>query len=475
MYDDTIAAISTSIGESGIGIVRISGREAVPILRRVFVRGGEKAGRPEGAREGEAAASTVGEDSPLESHRVYYGHVVAPSTDEVIDEALALCMLAPRSYTREDVVELHCHGGPVPLQRVLLAVLQAGARLALPGEFTLRAYLNGRIDLAQAESVADIIRARTERGLALAMKGLKGQLSRPVREMRQELLRLLAYLEATIDFAEDDIPEEDLEGPLEASLQALGRLLATADQGIICRQGLRVAIVGRPNVGKSSLLNALLGSDRAIVTEVAGTTRDTLEEVASFSGVPVCLVDTAGIAESRDPVERLGVERSRRAMEEADLCLLVIDCSEPLQPKDLEIAASVSGKPAVVVANKADLPCALLEGDLAKLVEDAPVVATSVLRGEGLDRLRGAVLNAVFSGRAIQSDELLVSNPRHKEALGRAESHLRDALASLRAGLPADCTSSDLRLAVEALGEITGETATEGLLEMIFSHFCVGK
>jgi tRNA modification GTPase len=457
MYDDTIAAISTAVGDSGIGIVRISGGQAVAVLRHVFAPSGQRG------------------DGALESHRVYHGHAVDPSTGEVIDEVLALCMLAPRSYTREDVVEIHCHGGSVPVQRLLLAVLAAGARLALAGEFTMRAYLNGRVDLAQAEAVADVIRSRTERGLALAMKGLGGHLSRTVREARQELLRVLAYLEATIDFVEDEIPEEDAEGPIEQGLERVQRLLATADQGIIARQGVRVAIVGRPNVGKSSLLNALLRTDRAIVTEIAGTTRDTLEETANFDGVPVCLVDTAGIGESTDPVERLGIERSRRAIEEADLCLVVVDGSAPLSEEDWRIARAVGGKAAILVANKADLPLAFTGAELEALADGARAVQTSVVTSRGLDALREAVLRTVLSGEAIQGDELLVSNPRHKAALLRAEAALRDALTSLRSGLPADCTASDVRAAVDALGEITGEAATEDLLETIFSHFCIGK
>jgi tRNA modification GTPase len=458
MYDDTIAAISTATGDSGIGIVRISGRGAREVLRHVFV-----------PAAGQGAAGS------LESHRVYYGHAVDPTTGEVIDEVLALCMLAPRSYTREDVVEIHCHGGPVPVQRLLLSVLQSGARLAVAGEFTMRAFLNGRIDLAQAEAVADVIRSRTDRGLALAMKGLGGHLSRQVRAARQELLRVLAYLEATIDFVEDEIPEEDVEGPLRAGLERVQRLLATADQGIIARQGVRVAIVGRPNVGKSSLLNALLKSDRAIVTEIAGTTRDTLEETANFGGVPVCLVDTAGIADSVDPVERLGVERSRRAIDEADLCLLVVDGSAPLSGEDRRIAQALRGAPAIIASNKADLPSVPAEGELEALIEGAPVVRTSALSSEGLEALQEMVLRAVLCGNVAQTDEVLVSNPRHKGALLRAEAALRDALASVEAGLPADCTASDIRAAVDALGEITGETATEDLLETIFSHFCIGK
>ena len=460
MYDDTIAAVATAVGDAGIGIVRMSGPEAVALLWRVFRPGSGPDPVPE---------------TTVESHRVYYGQVIDPSTGERLDEALAICMLAPRSYTREDVVEIHCHGGPLPVRRVLQAVLQAGARLAQPGEFTLRAYLNGRIDLAQAEAVAEVVRSRTDRGLAIAVKGLGGQLSGQIREIRSRLVRALAYLEATIDFSEDDIPEEDVEGPLRRCLAEVERLLSTADQGIVARLGVRVAILGRPNAGKSSLLNALLRTDRAIVTEIPGTTRDTLEETADFSGVPVVLVDTAGLAESSDPVERLGIERSRRAMAEADVCLVVVDGSAPVQAGDREIAQSAAGKPSVIVASKADLRAEADQAELIRLVPGAPVVATSVQTGAGLDDLRHAVVRAVLSGEAVQSDELLVSSPRHKEVLIRTALHLKDALSCLETGLPADCTASDVRAAIDALGEITGETATEDLLQSIFSHFCVGK
>lgn len=462
MYDDTIAAVATAVGDAGIGIVRISGPQALPVLCRIF----SPAGRD--------APSEAGEPS-FHSHQVYYGKATDPDTGEGLDEVLALCMLAPRSYTREDVVEIHCHGGPVPVQRVLSAALRAGARLALPGEFTLRAFLNGRVDLAQAEAVADVVRARTDRGLSLAMKGLSGELSKRIRDARQRLVGVLAYLEATIDFSEDDIQEQDARGPLVAALEMVNALLATADQGIISRQGVRVAILGRPNAGKSSLLNALLRSDRAIVTEIPGTTRDTLEEYANFSGVPVCLVDTAGIVESGDPVERLGVERSRRAMAEADLCLVVVDGSTPLEPGDRELVEAAADRPVIAVLSKADLPRAIAPEDLAALMPAGPVVPTSVVNGEGMDELRGAVLETVLSGGAVQSDELLVSSPRHKDVLIRASAHLSDAVRSIDAALPADCTASDVREAVNALGEITGETATEDLLEVIFARFCVGK
>ncbi|HEX9016766.1 MAG TPA: GTPase, partial [Chloroflexota bacterium] len=279
--------------------------------------------------------------------------------------------------------------------------------------------------------------------------------------------------EATIDFSEDDIPYEDVSLPLGDSLWAVESLLATADQGIISRLGVRAAIVGRPNAGKSSLLNALLRADRAIVTEIPGTTRDTLEEVANFSGVPVCLVDTAGIAEARDPVERLGIERSRRALDESDLCLFVVDSSEPVRPEDREIAATIGDRPVLVVASKADLP-GMSRGEIGQLVPGAPVIETSTSTGEGLERLREAVLEKVVAGGIVQSDELLVSSPRHKEVLYRSARHLRDAIASL-ASLPPDCTATDVRAALDALGEITGETASADLLETIFSNFCVGK
>jgi len=455
MFDDTIAAIATPPGEGGIGIVRISGRDAVAILGRVF--------------------SPAGSVSKFESHRVYYGHAVEQPGGPPIDEVVALCMLAPRSYTREDVVELHCHGGPVPLRRVLMAALRAGARPAMAGEFTLRAFLNGRIDLAQAEAVMDVVRSRTDLGLSLAMAGLGGRLSERVSAIRKDLVATLAYLEATIDFPDDDFPEEDVGGSLDRSLEALRQLLASADQGIICRQGARVAIVGRPNVGKSSLLNALLQADRAIVTEIPGTTRDTLEETADFGGVPVCLVDTAGIVESQDPVERLGVERSRRAIESADLCLLVVDRSARLLPEDREVASALAGKRAILVANKSDLPRATAPDELASLVQGAPIVETSASACSGLDALRGAVVELLVGTSAKQSDELLVSNPRHKAVLERAERYLRDAVASMEAGFPTDCVASDVRAAVDCLGEITGETATQELLEEIFSRFCVGK
>lgn len=454
MFDDTIAAISTPIGEGGIGIIRISGAEADRVLRRVFVR---KRG------------------SGLPARRMVYGHVIDPTSGVTIDEALACYMPAPRTYTRENVAEINCHGGPIALQRALSAVLAAGARLANPGEFTLRAFLNGRIDLAQAESVMDIVRAKTAASLSVAVGQLQGRLSSQVRDVRRELLSALAYLTATIDFTEDEIPEQDVVAPLAEARRRLQSLLASADAGIVYRQGVRTAIVGRPNVGKSSLMNALLDQDRAIVTPVPGTTRDTVEEVLNLRGIPLVLIDTAGITRTDDEVERIGVQRSHQAIERANLVVMVVDGSEPLQDRDREIAALIANRPAIVVLNKADLPLHVDDAELDQLAPGVARVTTSMKTGAGLQDLESAIADLVLGGRVMASDELLVSNPRHRDAIRRAEQHVADALSSLNDSVPVDLVCIDLTSAVSALGEITGETVGEDLLDSIFSTFCVGK
>jgi len=416
--DDTIAAISTPVGEGGIGIVRLSGPEALSILQRLFKPGG-------------CGAKRDGSFTPAPYH-LHYGHIVDPETGERVDEVLVAYMPAPHTYTREDVAEIDCHGGIVPLRRVLALCLRQGARLAHEGEFTLRAFLNGRLDLAQAEAVLDIVRAKTEASLRVAMGQLGGGLSREVREVRSKLVETLAYLEASIDFPEDEIPNHDPTANLSTAIEHLERLLAQADQGIIYRQGVRTAIVGRPNVGKSSLLNALLRTSRAIVTPIPGTTRDTLEETINLHGIPLCLIDTAGIRKGRDPIEQLGVERSRRALERADLVLMMVDGSEPL-------------------------------------------ARISALTGEGLPLLEEAIADLIFGGQVVTSDLPLVSSPRHQEILNRALAHLCDALHAHENGMPADFVTIDLTAAINALGEITGETASDDLLEAIFSNFCIGK
>ncbi len=454
--DDTISAIATSIGQSGIGVIKISGPEAYAIVRQVF-----------------RSARGVQE---LQSHRLYYGRIVDPSTDEMVDEAMVVYMPAPHSYTRQDVVEIQAHGGVVPLRRILQLTLRLGARLAEPGEMTLRAFLNGRLDLAQAEAVLDIIEAKTDAALRVATEQLAGTLSAQVSAVRQAVMDVLAYLEASIDFVEDEIPPQDVVGPLNRAAERLEQLIRTADHGLIYRQGIRAAIVGRPNVGKSSLLNALLRGERAIVTDIPGTTRDTLEETVNVGGIPLVLVDTAGIrAAPSDEVERIGVERSRAALAQADLALMVVDGSVPLEESDREIAGLVGKKPAVLVVNKTDLAAQPADPQLDSLLPDAPRVHISALRQEGIDRLESALLELAFGGQVVASETPLVSNPRHKALLERALEHVRAAVAGQQADLPPDLVSIDVRAAVEALGEITGETVTEDLLDTIFSNFCIGK
>ena len=445
MYRDTIAAISTPPGEGGIGIVRLSGSEALSIAGSIFPR-------------------------RLSDRLLQYGHVIDPETGERVDEVLVSYMAAPHTYTREDIIEINCHGGPLPLQRILQLALRHGARAARPGEFTLRAFLNGRIDLAQAESVLDVVRARTEASLRVAVQGLEGRLSSAVRDLRRPLLSALAYLTARIDFPEDEIPPQDVAGPLREASRLLKELISTADAGMVYRLGVKTAIVGRPNVGKSSLLNRLLREDRSIVTPVPGTTRDTVEEVANIQGVPFVLVDTAGIVHSRDAVESLGVERSRRAIERADLVLAVVDVSQPLTDADREIAALIGAKAALVVANKCDLPAQANPGELGR-----ETVYTSALSGEGLGRLEEKMAAAALGGRATAPDELLVNNPRHKDALQRAAASLDQALRDLDAGMADDFVTIHLTAGLGALGEITGETVREDLLETIFADFCIGK
>ncbi|MFQ5340400.1 MAG: tRNA uridine-5-carboxymethylaminomethyl(34) synthesis GTPase MnmE [Anaerolineae bacterium] len=450
--DDTIAAIGTPPGQGGIGIVRLSGPEAMSILRRVF---------------------QVAHGRDLLPRRITFGQVIDPATGEALDEALVFYIPAPHTYTRQDVAEIQGHGSPISLQRILNLVLRLGARLAEPGEFTLRAFVNGRLDLAQAEAVLDMIQARTEAGHRIAITQLEGRLSDAVRGVRRQLLDVLAYLEASIDFTDDEVPPQDIVEPLSNVLNGIGQLLRDADQGIIYRQGVRAAIVGRPNVGKSSLLNALLRVERAIVTEVPGTTRDTLEETINLRGVPLVLVDTAGIAETEDQVERLGVIRSRQALRQADLALLVVDGSQPPETADREIAALIGNRSAILVVNKIDLGTAEAEFDV--LPADVPYVRVSALTGAGMEALEEALVNEVLSGRAITGDRPMVSNPRHKALLAQAAEHVEAALDAHEQGLPADFVSIDVMASVTALGEITGETAGEDLLDAIFSQFCVGK
>ena len=452
--DDTIAAIATPLGSGGVGIVKLSGPEAKTIALRLF--------RP------------LHGPPRLKPRYLHYGEVIHPRTRQPIDEALVAYMPAPHSYTRQDVVEIQAHGSIVALQEILQAVLSLGARPAEPGEMTMRAFINGRLDLTQAEAVMDIVEAKTAASLRLATRQLGGSLSKPVAAVRQKLVDVLAFLEASIDFVEDDIPPEDVIPPLQDALAEMERLAASAAQGIIYRQGVRTAIVGRPNVGKSSLLNALLRGERAIVTSVPGTTRDTLEETANIGGIPLVLVDTAGIrAQAGDVVEQIGIERSRAALAQADLALMVVDNSQPLTDADWEIERLVGNKPALLVLNKIDLPQATPPPE--NFLAGRPRVPLSALTGEGLDALEETLIAQITGGKVVTADAALVSNPRHQALIQRAIEHTRAAIEAQTAGLSPDLVSVDVREAVDALGEITGQTATEDLLDTIFSKFCIGK
>lgn len=454
--DDTIAAIATSIGQSGVGIVKLSGPETLSIARKLF-----------------HSARGITDFQP---YRLHYGQIVDPATKTPIDEALLVYMPKPHSYTRQDVCEIQAHGGIVPLQRILQLTFSLGARPAEAGEMTLRAFLNGRLDLAQAEAVLDVVEAKTEAALRVATEQLSGGLSGQVSGVRTALLDTLAFLEASIDFVEDEIPDQDVETPLTEVVSKLQELLRTADHGLIYRQGVRAAIVGRPNVGKSSLLNALLRGNRAIVTAIPGTTRDTLEETANIGGIPIVLVDTAGIrAEPTDEVERIGVDRSRAALERAEVALMVIDASCDLENGDWEIERLVGNKPAVLVKNKNDLPARINSAALTKFLPTARRVSMSVLTNQGIDTLEKVLVDLILGGSVTVADTPVVSNPRHKALLQRALEQAQAAITAQQTGLSPDLVSIDVREAVEALGEITGETVTEDLLETIFSKFCIGK
>jgi tRNA modification GTPase len=458
--DDTIAAIATPIGAGGLGIIRVSGPHAVAIVRAVFR---DRHGRPV---EG------------LPSHRVRFGSVMHPRTGAKLDEVLVTYMRAPHSYTREDVVEISGHGGIGVMARILEALVASGARLAEPGEFTKRAFLNGRLDLSQAEAVIDLIQAQTEESHRQALAQLQGGLSQAICAMREELLEVLAYVEGAMEFPEEDLeflPWETLRAKAHAVEAWMTTLLDTFQTGRVLREGVQVAIVGRPNVGKSSLFNALLAANRAIVTPIPGTTRDVLEEVANLRGYPFRLVDTAGIRPSTDLVEREGIERARGSLESADLVLLVLDGSEPLTAEDEEAMAAVQGKRVQVVLNKTDLPPLLTVDELQVRLPEWPKTAVSCKERQGLERLTEAIVAAVLDGQQPPREGPMVTRTRHWEALQRARQSLLQACDTMEQRLSGEFIAVDLREALEWLGEIVGLNYTEDLLDKIFSEFCIGK
>ena len=457
---DTIAAISTAPGEGAIGIVRISGDLAISIASSIYQCGTKQL-------------------EEQKTHTIHYGHIVDPKSGEVYDEVMVSVLRAPKTFTREDIVEINCHGGIVAINRVLQLVLRMGARLAEPGEFTKRAFLNGRIDLSQAEAVMDLIRAKTDKSMQLAMRQLDGQLSHLIQNLRQEILNTLAQVEVNIDYPEyDDVEEMTLQLLREKTqqvLQGIRALLNTASQGKILRDGLKTAIVGRPNVGKSSLLNVLLREEKAIVTDIAGTTRDTIEEYVNVRGVPLQLIDTAGIRETDDVVEKIGVERSRKALKEADFVLLLLNQSETLQEEDIRLLETTKGMKRIILFNKTDLPSKLSKEDIAPYAKEEEIVTTSMLNKEGIDQLEEKIAGYFFQGQMNERDATYLSNTRHIALLEKAEQALVEVQNGIEMEMPVDLIQIDFTRAWDLLGEITGDSVQDELLTQLFSQFCLGK
>ncbi|OWA35745.1 tRNA uridine-5-carboxymethylaminomethyl(34) synthesis GTPase MnmE [Saccharibacillus sp. O16] len=458
MISDTIAAISTAVGEGGIAVIRVSGPEAVSEVSRLFQSG-----------------------VPLmeaQSHTVHYGFIVDPETKEKLEEVLVTLMRAPRSFTTEDVVEISAHGGVVSVRRIMELLLKQRIRLAEPGEFTKRAFLNGRIDLSQAEGVIDLIRSKSDKAFSVAFKQVEGDLSRRIAELRQTLIETLAHIEVNIDYPEHDVESLTslfIQEKCGAVLEEVERLLKTANQGKILREGITTAIVGRPNVGKSSLLNALSGQNRAIVTDIPGTTRDVIEEFITINNIPLKLLDTAGIRETLDVVERIGVERSRTALNEADLILLVLNNGDELNDEELQLMEQIHGRQSIVIMNKMDLPPKLEQEKVRQFYKEELIVPMTVKEGEGVDRLEAAISSLFFEGKLESADLTYVSNVRHIALLHQTKRSLHDAIEAAQMLVPIDMIQIDVRLAWEQLGEIVGDTAQDSLIDQIFSQFCLGK
>lgn len=452
---ETIAAISTAYGEGGIGIIRISGPESLSILRRIF----------------DCKGSII-------SRRMTYGKIIDPEDDSIIDEVLAVYMKEPSTYTGEDVVEINCHGSMVSLRKTLGLVLREGARMAEPGEFTKRAFLNGRLDLSQAEAVIDVIKAKADASYEAALSQMEGSLSRKVREIRAAVLDILVETTVNIDYPDEDIEQltyDKLLAGLETVGEEIRKLLATADTGRMIKEGIRVAIVGRPNVGKSSLMNCLLRQSRAIVTEIPGTTRDTIEEAVSIRSIPVYLIDTAGIRETEDVVEKIGIERTKEAFNNADLIVLIIDASRPLTDEDEDILTRLESRKSLVLLNKTDLGNAVAPRDITNKSPNSDIIETCLIEGKGIDEIEDKIEALVYGGKLTQKDSVMVNDVRHEELLRKAEQAVCDAAAITRSQEALDIIEIDIREAYDRLGEIIGETVSDDVIDEVFSRFCLGK
>ncbi|GEN44665.1 tRNA uridine-5-carboxymethylaminomethyl(34) synthesis GTPase MnmE [Alkalibacillus haloalkaliphilus] len=458
MEQDTIAAISTPVGEGAIAIVRLTGDEAISITNQIL---------------------PTKDLQQVDSHTIHYGKIVDPKTEDQLEEVMVSVLKAPKTFTREDTIEINCHGGMVSVNRVLQLVLRHGARLAEPGEFTKRAFLNGRIDLSQAEAVMDLIRSKTDRAMSVALKQMDGRLSNLIRDLRQQLIETVAHVEVNIDYPEyDDVEEMTHELLRERAQYVKGEiqsLLRTAKQGKILREGIATAIIGKPNVGKSSLMNVLAHENKAIVTDVPGTTRDVIEEYVNVRGVPLRLIDTAGIRETEDIVEKIGVERSRQALQDADLILLVLNGNEPFSKEDQALFEAARDLDVIAIVNKTDLNQEIDMNEVTKAANGAPIITTSLVEEQGIDELEQAIADTFFDGELDQGDLTYVSNVRHIQLLEQSEDALNDALNSLEMGMPLDLIQIDITRTWELLGEIIGEDVHESLIDQLFSQFCLGK
>lgn len=461
IMSDTIAAISTAVGEAGIGIVRLSGKDSIEIANKIF------------------KGSKVEELKKAENRKLTYGHIFDPENKEIIDEVLIAYMKEPYTYTRENMVEIYCHGGIISVRKILEIVLENGARLAEPGEFTKRAFLNGRLDLAQSEAVIDLIRAKTDKSFQVSLNQLEGNLSKKIREIRGILLEMLAHINASIDFSEEDDIDDIAYGQLEEKARIvrdeIERLLKTADRGKILRDGLNTVILGKPNVGKSSLLNSILRENRAIVTDIPGTTRDIIEEYVNIDGIPLKIIDTAGIRTTDDIVEKIGVDRAIDMVEKADLIIVVFDISSELTEEDFEIIEIVKNKNAIVLLNKSDLPRKYERDYFEQLLPGKKIINTSILKGIGIDVLEEEIKNIFYSGGVNIESDIVVTNMRHKNQLVKAKKNIEDGLEGIQAYVPLDCLEVDIKACWENLGEISGDTVSEDILDKIFSDFCIGK
>lgn len=455
--EDTIAAIATAPGEGGIGIIRISGDDSKTILDRIFV----------------PINSSV-----LENRKMTYGNIVDPSSKSIIDEVLCVYMKSPKTYTMEDVVEINCHGGMVPLRKTLELVLSNGARMAEPGEFTKRAFLNGRLDLSQAEAVIDVIKAKTDRTYDVALNQLEGVFSRHIKEIRKKLVDILVNLTVNIDYPDEDIEQityEKLGSDLNDILSDIENLLSSADTGKIIRDGLGIAIIGKPNVGKSSLMNSLLKETRAIVTEIPGTTRDTIEEHISIKGIPVRLTDTAGIRETDDIIEKIGIEKSKESFNQADLVIFILDSSREMEKEDIDIMNLIDPEKTLILLNKIDLVQKIRKEDILAKIGNISIIETSMHNQMGISEIEEKIVNLVYCGKVSQSNNLIVTNVRHKNILERSRNSIKDAINMVNMQEALEFIEIDVNSTYEALGEIIGETVQDDIINEVFARFCLGK